>query len=127
MELVRKHGPWALLAAIGAGSLGVLATSRGEHVNALWILTAAICVYLVAYRYYSLYIAQRVMRLDPARAGCVQSTSANNVPLPGCADTSRTRWRLPDSTLPAQRATTAGSCSCTVCASRPMPSKISPT
>ena len=68
MELVRKHGPWALLAAIGAGSLGVLATSRGEQVNALWILTAAICVYLVAYRYYSLYIAQRVMRLDPARA-----------------------------------------------------------
>ncbi|MBS0491080.1 MAG: carbon starvation protein A, partial [Proteobacteria bacterium] len=68
MEAVRKHGPWALLAAIGAGALGVLATSRGESVNALWILTAAICVYLVAYRYYSLYIAQRVMRLDPARA-----------------------------------------------------------
>ena len=68
MEVVRKHGPWALLAAIGAGALGVLATSRGESVNALWILTAAICVYLVAYRYYSLYIAQRVMRLDPARA-----------------------------------------------------------
>ena len=42
MELVRKHGPWALLAALGAVSLGVVATARGENVNALWILTAAI-------------------------------------------------------------------------------------
>lgn len=67
MDLVRKHGPWAVLAMLGAASLGVLATARGESVNALWILTAAICVYLVAYRYYSLYIAQRVMRLDGAR------------------------------------------------------------
>lgn len=67
MEMVRRHGPWALLAAVGAASLAVLATARGENVNALWILTAAICVYLVAYRYYSLYIAQRVMRLDASR------------------------------------------------------------
>ena len=67
MEWVRKHGPWALLAGLGAVSLGVLAVVRGESVNALWILTAAICVHLVAYRYYSLYIARRVMRLDPAR------------------------------------------------------------
>lgn len=67
MDLVRKHGPWTVLAMLGAASLGVLATARGESVNALWILTAAICVYLVAYRYYSLYIAQRVMRLDGAR------------------------------------------------------------
>ena len=67
MELVRKHGLWALLAGLAAVSLGVLATARGEHVNALWILAAAVCVHLVAYRYYSLYIAKRVMRLDPAR------------------------------------------------------------
>lgn len=67
MDMVRKHGPWALLAMLGAASLAVLATARGESVNALWILTAAVCVYLVAYRYYSLYIAQRVMRLDGAR------------------------------------------------------------
>lgn len=67
MDLMRKHGPWALLAILGAISLSVLATARGETVNALWILTAAVCVYLVAYRYYSLYIAQKVMRLDPAR------------------------------------------------------------
>jgi carbon starvation protein len=56
-----------LLAGLGAVSLGVVAGVRGESVNALWILTAAICVHLVAYRYYSLYIARRVMRLDPAR------------------------------------------------------------
>lgn len=68
MELVRKHGPWALLAVLGAFSLSVLASARGETVNSIWILTAAVCVYLVAYRYYSLYIATKVMRLDPARA-----------------------------------------------------------
>ncbi|HEY9236654.1 MULTISPECIES: carbon starvation CstA family protein [Phenylobacterium] len=65
--MARKHGPWALLAILGAVSLAVLATARGETVNSIWILTAAVCVYLVAYRYYSLYIATKVMRLDGAR------------------------------------------------------------
>ncbi|RAK57618.1 carbon starvation CstA family protein [Phenylobacterium deserti] len=67
MGLLVKHGAWALAALLGALSLGVIATARGESVNALWVLVAAVCVYLVAYRYYSLYIARRVARLDPAR------------------------------------------------------------
>ena len=67
MTWVRKHGPWALLALIGAVALSVVAIARGENVNALWILAAALSVYLVAYRYYSLYISKNVMRLDGTR------------------------------------------------------------
>lgn len=62
-----RHIPWILLALVGAAALAVVATARGESVNALWIVVAAVCVYFVAYRYYSLFIADRVMRLDPAR------------------------------------------------------------
>lgn len=55
------------MAMVGAASLSVVAVSRGEAVNALWIVVAAACSFLVAYRYYALYIAQNVMRLDPSR------------------------------------------------------------
>ena len=68
MHLVSKHALWALLTVIGVFSLGTVALSRGETINSLWIITAAISIYLVAYRYYSLYIADKVMQLDPTRA-----------------------------------------------------------
>ncbi|WP_040715180.1 carbon starvation CstA family protein [Caenibius tardaugens] len=55
------------MALVGAFSLSVVAFSRGEAVNALWIVVAASCCFLVAYRYYALYIARNVMRLDPSR------------------------------------------------------------
>ena len=67
MTAVRKHGPWALVGALGAAALAGVATQRGESINALWIVVAAVSVYLIAYRYYSLYIADRIMRLDPTR------------------------------------------------------------
>jgi carbon starvation protein len=67
MDTIQKHGPWALVGALGAAALAIVATERGEAVNALWIVVAAVCVYLIAYRYYSLFIAEKVMRLDPAR------------------------------------------------------------
>ena len=63
-----RHLPWAALAIIGACALGVVALRRGEAINALWIVVAAVALYLVAYRYYSLFIANRVMQLDPSRA-----------------------------------------------------------
>jgi carbon starvation protein len=65
---VLRHLPWAVLAVVGAGALGVVALRRGEAINALWIVVAAVALYLVAYRYYSLFIATRVMQLDPNRA-----------------------------------------------------------
>ncbi|WP_213875390.1 carbon starvation CstA family protein [Pseudomonas sp. dw_358] len=63
-----RHLPWLIVAIIGAWALGVVALRRGEAVNALWIVVAAVAIYLVAYRYYSLFIANRVMQLDPLRA-----------------------------------------------------------
>ncbi|WP_042958598.1 carbon starvation CstA family protein [Erwinia tasmaniensis] len=63
-----KHIPWMILGIIGACCLAVVALRRGEHISALWIVVASVSVYLVAYRYYSLYIAQKVMKLDASRA-----------------------------------------------------------
>ncbi|KAF0866956.1 carbon starvation CstA family protein [Pseudomonas sp. LD120] len=63
-----RHVPWLLLAIVGACALGVVALRRGEAINALWIVVAAVAIYLVAYRYYSLFIANTVMQLDPRRA-----------------------------------------------------------
>ncbi len=68
MTALQKHGPWALVGALGAAALAIVATERGEAVNALWIVVAAVCVYLIAYRYYSKFIADKVMKLDGNRA-----------------------------------------------------------
>ncbi|CDL87284.1 carbon starvation CstA family protein [Xenorhabdus cabanillasii] len=77
-----KHIPWVILGIIGACCLGVVALRRGEHVSALWIIVASVAVYLVAYRYYSLYIATKVMKLDATRAtpAVVNNDGLNYVP-----------------------------------------------
>jgi carbon starvation protein len=62
-----KLVPWMIVAAIGAVALGVVALHRGETINALWIVVAAVCVYLIAYRVYAMFIARRVLQIDPAR------------------------------------------------------------
>src|SRR5437868_10100614 len=59
---------WLLIAIVGAFSFGALALGRGENVNAVWLVTAALSVYLVAYRFYSRFIAERVLGLDDTRA-----------------------------------------------------------
>jgi carbon starvation protein len=64
---ILKHLPWALLGLVGAAALAFVATERGEPVNAIWVVVAAVAVYLIAYRYYALFIANRVVRLDPGR------------------------------------------------------------
>ncbi|MFN3073226.1 carbon starvation CstA family protein [Acinetobacter sp. TY2] len=58
---------WVIVAIIGAVSFGILAVSRGEHVNAVWLVLAAVCVYSIAYRFYSLFIATKVFELDARR------------------------------------------------------------
>lgn len=58
---------WSLVAIIGAISFGMLALSRGEHVNAVWLVLAAACVYSIAYRFYSLFIATKIFELNPRR------------------------------------------------------------
>ncbi len=42
MGAIGKHGPWALVGALGAAALAIVATSRGENINALWIVVAAV-------------------------------------------------------------------------------------
>ncbi len=62
-----KYLLWTLLSVIGAFALGYIALNRGEQINALWIVVASVCVYLIAYRFYGLYIAKNVLALDPTR------------------------------------------------------------
>ena len=59
---------WAALALLGAFCLATVALRRGESINALWIVAAAVSIYLVAYRFYARFIADRVFGLDPTRA-----------------------------------------------------------
>ncbi|EGH21424.1 carbon starvation protein CstA [Pseudomonas amygdali pv. mori str. 301020] len=77
-----RHVPWLIVAIVGACALGVVALRRGEAINALWIVVAAVAIYLVAYRYYSLFIATHVMQLDPLRAtpGVVNNDGLDYVP-----------------------------------------------
>lgn len=58
---------WVVVALVGAFALGTVALHRGETINAVWLVVAALCVYLIAYRFYSLFIANRVLRVDAAR------------------------------------------------------------
>lgn len=67
MQSIRRHLVWLVIAIVGAFALGTVALSRGEAISALWIVVAAVCVYLIAYRYYSLFIADKVLGLDARR------------------------------------------------------------
>ena len=58
---------WPLIAIVGAFSFAALALGRGEHVSAVWLVTAALCVYFIAYRFYSRFIANKVLQLDDTR------------------------------------------------------------
>jgi len=59
---------WVGVAALGALALSTIAFHRGEPINATWFVLAAVCCYLVAYRFYSAFIAARVLALDNSRA-----------------------------------------------------------
>jgi carbon starvation protein len=58
---------WVLVALAGAGAFAFLALSRGETINAAWLVTAAVCTYLVGYRFYSRIIASNIFALDANR------------------------------------------------------------
>lgn len=59
---------WGAIAVLGAVSLAIVALSRGEPVNAAWMVIAAVCVYFIAYRYYALFIANKVLGVNAGRA-----------------------------------------------------------
>src|ERR1700754_5227613 len=59
---------WAAIAAVGAFGLAAIALNRGEPINSMWLVLAAVWTYLVGYRYYAKFIAARVMALNDDRA-----------------------------------------------------------
>jgi carbon starvation protein len=68
MRSLLRALPWLAIAALGALAVGVVALRRGETLNAAWLLTAAVCTYAIAYRFYAKFIAAKVFALDPDRA-----------------------------------------------------------
>ena len=62
-----KKVMWFAIVILGAVSFAIVALTRGEPVNAAWLVTASICIYFIAYRFYSLYIAEKVFGVDPKR------------------------------------------------------------
>ncbi len=59
---------WLGVALLGAAAVGGIALNRGEPVNALWFVAAALCVYALAYRFYAAWIAATVLSVDATRA-----------------------------------------------------------
>lgn len=67
MKTLKSILLWGVIVAVGASAFGVIALSQGETINAVWLLVAAVCVYAVAYRFYSRFIARKVFGLDNNR------------------------------------------------------------
>ncbi|WP_432241243.1 carbon starvation CstA family protein [Herbaspirillum robiniae] len=65
-RIVSRLG-WLALALAGASACAYVALQRGESINAVWLVVASVCVYLIAYRFYSKFIAERVLGLDGKR------------------------------------------------------------
>lgn len=63
-----KYLIWIVVACVAAFCLGAIALNRGEQINSVWLVLASVCTYLVAYRFYSKFIAAKVMMLDDRRA-----------------------------------------------------------
>ena len=59
---------WAGVAVLGAISFAIVALTRGEPVNAAWLVAAAVCIYFIAYRFYALFITNKVLGVDVNRA-----------------------------------------------------------
>src|SRR2546421_2651873 len=73
---------WFAVAVLGVSALAVLALSRGEQINALWIVTAGLCAFAISYRFYSKWLAAKVLVLNDERAtpALVQNDGKDFVP-----------------------------------------------
>src|SRR5436190_21982183 len=73
---------WIAIAALGVMAIIVLALSRGEQINALWIVTAGLCAFAISYRFYSKWLAAKVLVLNDERAtpAVVQNDGKDFVP-----------------------------------------------
>ncbi len=68
MSRLLRYTPWIGIAVLGAVAIGAIALSQGERISAAWLLTAALCTYLIGYRFYSRIIAEDIFALDATRA-----------------------------------------------------------
>jgi carbon starvation protein len=59
---------WILISLLGAFALATIAFHRGEEINAMWLVVAAVATYAVAYRFYSSFIAAKLLAINPLRA-----------------------------------------------------------
>ncbi|MGQ0442186.1 MAG: carbon starvation CstA family protein [Methylophilaceae bacterium] len=59
---------WICTALLAAYAVSAIALNRGESINALWLITAAVCIYAIAYRFYAAWIAAKVLTIDETRA-----------------------------------------------------------
>jgi carbon starvation protein len=65
---IAKFLLWLAIAILGALALGAIALRRGEAINAMWLVIAALCTYALGYRFYSKFLAVKVLALDAMRA-----------------------------------------------------------
>jgi carbon starvation protein len=68
MKPIFRYLIWIAIAIAAAGCLATIALTRGEPINSFWLVTAAACTYITAYRFYGKFIAARVMALNDQRA-----------------------------------------------------------
>lgn len=59
---------WIIIGMAGAFSLAGVALIRGEHISSLWLITACVCTQLIAYRFYSIWIALKILHIDGRHA-----------------------------------------------------------
>src|SRR6266581_1063434 len=73
---------WIAVTLLGLGSIAILAMSRGEQINALWIVVAGLCAFAISYRFYSKWLASKVLLLNDQRAtpALVQNDGKDFVP-----------------------------------------------
>ena len=64
LNFIKTKLIWIFLSVLGAVAFSTIALSRDESINALWFIAAAVCIYLVAYRFYGAWIAAKVLVLD---------------------------------------------------------------
>ncbi|MGO9594597.1 MAG: carbon starvation CstA family protein [Steroidobacteraceae bacterium] len=64
---IQKKLIWTAIVVLGAVSFAIVALTRGEPVNAAWLVIAAVCIYFIAYRFYGLFIANKVLGVNAAR------------------------------------------------------------
>ena len=68
MNKIASMVAWGTVGLVGAAAISVVAVHRGEPINALWLVVAATCCYLLGYRFYSKFIAAKILTLDALRA-----------------------------------------------------------